>query len=159
MLFVINAYVLQHLELFTVEMLQNHLFCVMITKLLEEIRNKCEEENLRYKYLQIWIDKPPSHTTFSNWRHALKIRYVTEVKSSMVDGHEKQLQKKQRAYLTSEYITAIKPWCHHWVKMSVSNFNKLTDRQEIMNAGYTYTGIDGTPMIEFHVEDNSCFQE
>ena len=40
-----------------------------------------------------------------------------------------------------------------------NEFNKFPDRKEIMNAGYTYTGIDGTLMITFHVDDHPCFQE
>ena len=77
----------------------------------------------------------------------------------MVDGHDHEEQKKHSAYLTSEYTTAIEPQCHHWVKMPVAEFNKLPDRQEIMNAGYTYTGINITPMIELHVDDHPCLQE
>ena len=77
----------------------------------------------------------------------------------MVDGHDHEEQKKHSAYLTSEYTTAIEPQCHHWVKMPVAEFNKLPDRQEIMNAGYTYTGINGTPIIELHVDDHPCLQE
>ena len=97
--------------------------------------------------------------TVSNWIHALKFSYLAKVKSSIVDvnGHEEQ--KKHRASLTSEYITSIEPQCHLWVQMPVAKFNKFTDQQEVLNAICTYTGIDRTPMIEFHVDDHPCLQE
>ena len=131
----INAYVLHNLDFFTVEMMQNHLFRVMISKLLGEIRNKGEEEILGYKYLQMWTDKPLSHMTVSNCIHDLKFSYLAKVKSSMFDGHKHEEQKKHCAYLTSEYTTAMKPRCHCWVKMPVAKFNEFPDRQEILNAG------------------------
>ena len=120
---------------------------MMIPKILEEIRNKGKEESLGYKYLQIWTDKPPSHMTVSNWLHTLKFSYLAKGKSSMVDGHKREEQHKHRAYLNSEYITAIKTRCNRWVQMPVAKFNEFPERQDILNAGYTYTGIDGTPMI------------
>ena len=43
--------------------------------------------------------------------------------------------------------------------MPVAKFNEFPERQDILNAGYTYTGIDGTPMIWFHVYDHPCLQE
>ena len=77
----------------------------------------------------------------------------------MIDVHENEEQKKHRENLISEYITAIKPRCHRWVQIPVAKFNEFTDRQEILNAGYTYTGMYGTPMIKFHVDDHPCLQE
>ena len=65
----------------------------------------------------------------------------------MVDGHKREEKNKHRAYLNSEYITAIKPRCCRWVQMPVAKFNGFPEQQDILNAEYTYTGIDGTPMI------------
>ena len=62
----INAYVVQHLDFFTVELLRNHLIHVMIPKLLEEIWNKVEEESIEYKHLQTWTDKSLAHMTVCN---------------------------------------------------------------------------------------------
>ena len=46
-----------------------------------------------------------------------------------------------------------------WAQISKSDFDNLPKRSEILNNGYTYTGVDGEAMIELHVDDHYCLQK
>ena len=46
-----------------------------------------------------------------------------------------------------------------WAQISKSDFDNLPKRSEILNNGYTYTGVDGEAMIKLHVDDHDCLQK
>mmetsp|Transcript_34281 Transcript_34281/g.58189 ORF Transcript_34281/g.58189 Transcript_34281/m.58189 type:complete len:94 (-) Transcript_34281:380-661(-) len=86
----------------------------------------------------------------------MNFNYSTRSKSYMVDGHEHEEQRKNRKKLTTEYTAVIEPRCHRWVQMSLEEFDSLPKKDEILNGGYTYKGVDGSNMVEYHVDDHEC---
>ena len=59
----------------------------------------------------------------------------------MIGRHKHRNNKKQWGWFASEYIMGVKPGCHCWVQMPVKKFKALLDRHEMLNLGYTYTGV------------------
>ena len=77
--------------------------------------------------------------------------YSTKRKLYMVDGHKHPAQRKHHNEFTAEYLTILETRCHRWIQMTKAEFDELPERSEILNTGYTYTGVDGNAMMELHV--------
>ena len=77
----------------------------------------------------------------------------------MVDGHEHESQRRHQEKFTLNCLTMLEPRCHSWVQIPQSKFEMLPKRSEILHSGYTYIGVNGVAMMEFHVGDHSCLQD
>ena len=76
----------------------------------------------------------------------------------MVDGHEHEAQRIHRSKHTTEYLTVLESNTFRWIQMPIEEYAALPYKDEIHNTGYTYTGEDGIPMIELHVDDHDNLQ-
>ena len=157
----VNEFILSNLSFFTVEMLRSELATEIIPKRLAQVLDEdgVESESLGRTLLEAYIEKMPSYSTVLRWVHSMNFTYDTRAKSYMVDGHEHKEQREHRSKHTTEYLTVLETNTFRWVQMTVEEFDQLPYRSEIHSTGYTYTGIDGKPMIELHVDDHEKLQE
>ena len=114
-------FVLDKLEVFSVEMLREHIIDTLIPGLLAEAkRDGVPEDSLEYQLLRKYKENAPSPSTIYiyQWVGYLGFRRDHKKKSYYVNGHEHLAQKKHGSWFTNEYLTVIEPYSHRWVQIT-----------------------------------------
>ena len=155
----VQEFVMNHLDCFCVEMLREVLIKNMIPDLIKELELDDETDTVAYELLRDYVIRPPTYNSVLRWLHTMGFTYSTKQKSYMVDGHEHPEQQEHRTKFTTEYLTELEIRCFRWVQISQADFDNFPEKEDITNHGYTYTGVDGVAMIEFHVDDHDCLQK
>ena len=131
----------------------------MIPKLVEEAKADDECETLGYDLWFDYTNHPPAYITVMRWVHIIGYKHSNKKKSYMVDSHEHEYQRHHRDKFTLNYLTVLDPRYYCWVQIPQSEFEMLPKRSEILHSGYTYIGVNGVAMMEFHIDDHSCLQD
>jgi hypothetical protein len=146
----------KNLQDFTVEKLQ--------IEFKQNILPKLKRDALNSDYIDHLKNNIPCIGTMNRWvRDGLEWGYGNQKKDFYCDKHEAKEQKVDRNDFVVDYVEDFEPRMHRWIQLTEAEVDKAIEEKNLpkhmKKFGKKYDAEDGTPMMQFHVDDHKWLFE
>jgi hypothetical protein len=160
-----KAFIMKHFDHFTISLLEEEFRDTIIPNLMKEAKQDgMDIDSDSYILLSNLTKCPPSYDVVRQWIRYMGFHQERVKKSYYVDGHENDEQQKHRSKFITTYMTDLEPHSHRFIHLTLEEFNTIQSslaeagEEEILSNGHSFE-LDGTEMVEFHVDSHEKLHE